>query len=113
MGKTRDIQNVGVEFGDWKLVPLDNLNWELAHRHVTPDNHMTLKSGTAGKVRWHRLGKYYQHDTIGSALLFAADYELKQGCRDEAISLTCAAQGWRDTLEEFRACVSDKRETAN
>lgn len=49
--KTKDIQNVGITFGDWKLVKMDGDNWELCHRHVTGDTPSTRKNGTAGKVR--------------------------------------------------------------
>jgi hypothetical protein len=104
---SKDIQNVGgVEFGDWKLIPLDNLNWELAHRHATTDNHRARKSGTVGKVQWHRLGKYYSWSTIGSALLYAADAEVKAGCEESAMTLTEAAEKWEATLRDFRECVS-------
>ena len=112
MGRTTEVSG-GIEFGDWRLVPVDSLNWELAHRRATLDNRVTRERGTAGKVRWYRLGKYYSWNTIDSALLYAADAELKAGCKDTAMTLRDAASKWEATLKDFRECISRAVETAN
>jgi len=58
---------VTIEFGKtWRLVPVDRLNWELCHRHVTS------RGKNAGESKWHRLGSYYSHNTITQALVDAA-----------------------------------------
>lgn len=107
MGKKKDIQNNGIVFGDWKMVPLDSNNWELCHRHVTKETNASRSNGTAGTVRWHRCGRYYQHDTFANALRYVADEELKRGCADEAKSITDALREYeRITVElmgAFRA----------
>ena len=71
----------GIEFGDWKLIPMDANNWELAHRHANQ------RGENKGRVQWNRIGKYYQYDTIPSALRYAVDFELKERHRDTATSI--------------------------
>ena len=99
---SKDIQNIGVEFGNWKLVPLDSNNWELCHWHVTKDTAKARANGTAGKLRWHRLGRYYQYDTIHLALEYAADAEVKSVGESARVDLLYALNLHRKTLEEFR-----------
>lgn len=70
-----------IEFGEWRLVPCDTRNWELCHRHATS------RGKNEGEVRWHRLGRYYQHNTLDEALRYAASQELMQRNRDEAESI--------------------------
>jgi hypothetical protein len=85
-----DIQTKGLVFGDWKLVPLGGTstgNWELCHRHATKATAKTIANGTAGKVRWNRLGRYYQANTFGLALLYAADCEAKEGCTETEMQI--------------------------
>lgn len=79
-----------IEFGDWRLVPTDSLNWELCHRHEV------TRGKNAGTVKWNRLGRYYSHGTFGNALLYAADCELKSGRAGEALGIV-------DALAEYRA----------
>ena len=88
--KTKSCQEGGIVFGSWKLFQLDDMNWELCHRHENADTATARRLGTAGDLKWHRCGRYYQHDTFGQALSYAADVELKAKCRDEAMGLTDA-----------------------
>lgn len=64
-----------IEFGDWRLVPLDSRNWELCHRHVA---RATGKNKGGSEPTWHRLGRFYQYNTIGEALRYATDCELME-----------------------------------
>lgn len=104
MSKTRDIQDVGIVFGDWKLIPLDGENWELCHRHVTKATAKAKRNGTAGMARWHRLGRYYQYGNIDSALAYAADAEVKADARDAAMDI-------REALAEYESIASFFRES--
>ena len=100
--KTKDIQNVGITFGDWKLVKMDGDNWELCHRHVTGDTPSTRKNGTAGKVRWHRVGRYYQSSTFVNALEYAADWDMRNHNDDSTIEMGKYIKAYGETLERFR-----------
>jgi len=77
-----------VEFGDWRLVPVDARNWELCHRHVTS------KGKDEGVAKWHRLGRYYSHNTLHEALRYAVSRELMLHREDEAMVI------W-DALKEY------------
>lgn len=100
MAKNKDIQDIGIVFGDWKLIPLDDRNWELCHRHEMPDNDKTRKAGTVGTVRWVRLGRFYSYNTFDLAVQYAADVELKAKASERAMELAAA-------LEEYRSIVAD------
>ena len=97
--KRKDIQDIGITFGNWKLVKLDGDNWELCHRHVTGDTASARKNGTVGQVRWHRLGRYYQSNTFHLALRHAADQELAAECESAAIPI-------EDALREYERIVT-------
>ena len=91
------LQEAGVVFGDWKLLPCDGAsgdNWELCHRHEARDTPRARKAGTAGQVQWNRLGRFYQYNTFGNALRYAADCELKAGAYGRVIELL-------DALHEY------------
>lgn len=79
-----------IEFGRWRLVPVDKLNWELCHRHAT------TRGKNEGTEQWHRLGRYYSYNTFANALVFAADQELRgeDGTADAARSI-------EDALAEY------------
>ena len=90
-----------IEFGDWRLVPLDGSNWELCHRHAA-------KSGARkGEVSWHRLGRYYQWNTVGCALAYAADCEVKGGDRETVVRIEEALDRWKDTLRRFESDIRE------
>jgi hypothetical protein len=94
-----DIQNGGIVFGDWKLVPIDAHNWELCHKH-TPKK-------SDGAPKWNHCKKYYDEYTIDSALRYAADQEIKRVCIDEALTIQEALDRWEAILKKFIACISD------
>ena len=90
--KTKSVQEGGIVFGDWKLFPVDDRNWELCHRHETG------KGTDAGAVKWHRLGRFYSYNTFDLAIQYAADVELKAKCHGTVKAL-------EDALYEYRAIV--------
>lgn len=61
-----------IEFGRWRLVPVDKLNWELCHWHVA------TRGKNVGTEQWNRLGRYYSYNTIDLALRYAADQEMRE-----------------------------------
>ena len=83
-----------IEFGAWRLVPVDARNWELCHLHVTS------KGKNAGERRWHHLGRFYQYNTIGNALWYAATMELADH-DDVAVMET------REALSEFERIANN------
>lgn len=89
-------QRSGVTFGDWKLIPLDGDNWELAHRHVSS------KGKNVGRMQWNRVGRFYQSNTFHLALEYAADQEAKAGCME-------AERDIREHLAEYRRILSEMR----
>ena len=95
---SRSCQDGGIVFGDWKLFPLDDRNWELCHRHAVADTTTARRAGTVGEVKWHRLGRFYSWNTFANALGYAADCELKEGCKD-------AAMGLDDALDRYEEIV--------
>ena len=105
MAKTRDIQSEGVVFGDWKLIPLDSRNWELCHRHEVPDSERTRKAGTAGVVKWHRLGRFYSFNTFHLAVQYAADVELKAKAHGAVMELEDALHEYGRIVESLKADV--------
>ena len=100
--KTKNIQRNGVEFGNWKLVPLDSNNWELCHWHATKNGAKARENGSVGTIKWHRLGRYYQFNTIHLALEYAADCEVKEAGKDAEFDFLYAINLYRKTLESFR-----------
>lgn len=102
----KDAQDAGIVFGDWKLLPMDSLNWELCHRHVTKATPGAVRNGTAGTVSWHRLGRYYDHHTIGAALRYAADAELKAGAKEREIPIRAALEEYEEILRDFTEAVA-------
>jgi len=82
MAKARDVQGCGITFGRWKLVPVDDRNWELCQWRETADTASARKAGTVGEAKWHRLGRFYSWNTFRNALMYAADVEMKERCFD-------------------------------
>lgn len=91
--KTKSVQEGGIAFGDWKLFPVDDRNWELCHRHATGGS-----GSGAGVVKWHRTGRFYQYGTFPLAIQYAADRALKDGAHGEHMELL-------DALHEFDRIV--------
>lgn len=99
---SKDCQEGGLVFGRWKLFPVDASNWELCHLHETKGTPQAIAAGTAGQVRWNRLGRYYQWNTIPSALLYAADCELRDNAHEQSLSII-------EALDEYRAITDTMR----
>ena len=99
------LQSAGVVFGNWKLVPMDGENWELAHRHVS------ARGKNKGHVQWNRVGRYYQYDTIENALRYAADHEAMDGNSDEESAILEALTEYgritRELLDGVREALGD------
>ena len=91
-----------IQFGDWQLRRRDSENWELYHRHATKENHMTVKNGTAGKVRWHSVGRYYQQSTFVNAIEYVADWDLRNA-EGGITTLDKYIKAYEETLERHRA----------
>lgn len=91
-----------IQFGDWQLRKLDAKNWELYHRHVTKETSLSIKSGNAGKVRWHGTGRYYQASTFSYAIEYAADWELRNDGSDKVVDMGEYIKAYGETLERFR-----------
>lgn len=86
-----------IEFGDWRLVPSGADNWELAHRHAA-------KSGKyEGQVRWIRIGRYYQYNTVANAVEYAIDCDMREG-KDVATLAEFLAQ-YRTMIAEFEKAI--------
>ena len=101
----RDIQSGGILLAEnWKLVPVDQRNWELCNRHECADSAASRKSGNAGRVMWFRCGRFYSYNTVEEALLHVIDELWKSGCADGARELSAGLAG-------YRACVAEVRET--
>lgn len=96
----------GVTFGDWKLVLLDERNWELYHLRTAN------KGKDTGKAKWYKTGRYYSYSTLGSAFLYAADYELKSESRDKAVPIAKALEEYERILEEFAGIVRPHMENS-
>jgi hypothetical protein len=103
--KTKSVQEGGIVFGDWKLFPVDSRNWELCHRHEVADTTTARRAGTVGRVQWNRLGRFYQCNTFDAAIQYAADCELKDGCRDRATGLSEAIAEYRTIVDGMSAAV--------
>lgn len=84
-----------IEFGRWRLVPVDSLNWELCHLHAV------TKGKNAGAEQWNRIGRYYSYNTLPNAVLFAAEQELREG--GEVVQLRDALRVWQQTVDALKA----------
>lgn len=103
----RDIQGDGIRFGDWKIIVADGENWELAHLRVTGDTASAREKGTVGKVQWHRCSKFFNEHSIGSALLYAADQEMKAKHKDSEVEIREALQEYERILTDFREAFAE------
>lgn len=102
---SKDCQDGGIVFGDWKLFPVDSMNWELCHRHAVGDTHAARKAGTVGVVQWNRLGRFYQYNTIPNAIKYAADCEVKNECHKTVMELWDALAEYNRITEALKADV--------
>ena len=97
--KTKSVQDGGIVFGNWKLFPVDSMNWELCHRHAT------TRGDNKGVVQWNRLGRFYQYNTIPNAIKYAADCELKDDCTDSAVELLSALLKYERIMDSLKTDV--------
>lgn len=95
---SRSCQDGGIVFGDWKLFPVDALNWELCHRHEVGDTSAARRAGTVGRVQWNRLGRYYSYGTFANALGYAADCELKAEAHGRVMELDDALDRYEEIV---------------
>ena len=86
-----------IEFGDWRLTPVDSLNWELCHRHVA------TRGKNEGREQWNRMGRYYSYNTLPNAVLFAAEQEMREG--DDVTSPEGFLRMWQETVDALKADV--------
>lgn len=100
---SKDCQEGGIVFGNWKLFPVDANNWELCHWHAVGDSYMARKAGVVGMARWNRLGRFYQQTTFSNALLYAADCELKYKTREQEMALLEAIDEYRAIIDVLKA----------
>lgn len=62
-----------ITFGNYRLVPVDSNNWELEHFFLATKGF--AKNNDTPK--WYKMGHYYHLDTIGRALAYSVDEEIK------------------------------------
>lgn len=101
--KIPDIRVTGVRFGDWKLIPVDNRSWELAHYRESTDR----KTG-ATSIGWCREGRYFDYTGIGHALQCAADWEIKEGSRERCLEIREALKEYERIIKEFTYAVDGR-----
>ena len=100
MAKNRNVEVGGILLTDvWKLLPVDDRNWELCHRHAVGDNVKARAAGTVGQMRWHRCGRYYSYNTVGEAIAYVADVEMKRKATATAMDLGAALAEWRAVMD--------------
>lgn len=99
MPDTQAAQDSGIVFGDWKLFPVDDRNWELCHRHEV------TKGKNRRVVQWNRLGRYYSYNTFDLAVQYAADVELKAEAHAKVMELWDALETYRDIVADLKADV--------
>lgn len=92
-----------IQFGDWQLRSRDAGNWELYHRHETKETSTSIKSGNAGKVRWHGTGRYYQATTFHLAIEYAADYDMRNDGSDDVVTMGEYIRLLDDKLQSFKS----------
>lgn len=93
---SKDCQDGGIVFGDWKLVPVDSRNWELCHLHET----QPTGRNKGGVTKWNRCGRFYQYNTIDQALQYAIDCEMKDKHHEQAAKIGAALLEY-DSLTRF------------
>ncbi len=104
MANRVDEQTAGITFGRWRLVPVDKINWELCMMRAPRGTHV---KEAEGERRWRREGRFYSYDTFHLALRYAADVELKDGCRDAAMAIEDALRSYEHILSGFSAGMAE------
>lgn len=92
-----------IEFGRWRLVPMDGLNWELYHWHESK------RGKNKGTEQWNHCGRYYQWTTIANAMQYAIDGEMQARRRNEVVQIGDALREYeritRGLMDEFLASL--------
>lgn len=101
MAKQRDIQEGGIVFGDWKLVPVDSRNWELCHWHAA------VSGKGDGTVKWNRLGRFYSYGTLDEALRYVADEEMKAKHADRVAEISAALMEYENITHRLVDAVAE------
>ena len=100
MARSDGCQDGGLMISDrWKLLMVDKKNWELCEFRAQKDTSGKVVSN--GEPKWFRCGRFYQYNTFANALLYVADIELKEGCRDKVADISDAVKKIGDTLESL------------
>lgn len=85
MARVSKVQDGGIILCDgWKLWPMDDRNWELCE----------LRDGV-----WRPCGRFYSYNTVGEAIAYVADVELKRKATATALDLLEALATYRDIVE--------------
>lgn len=95
-----------IEFGRWRLVPVDKLNWELCHWHTA------TRGKNAGTEQWNRLGRYYSYNTIDLALRYAADQEMREKDGDAVRAIADALSEYETIIVRFMRAMRVVKEEA-
>ena len=85
---------------DWKLEPVDSLNWELCHRYAS------TRGFGSGELVWHRCGRFYSASTIGHALVFVADRLMAERAHGRAMGLQDALAEYQRIADRLLAAVA-------
>lgn len=91
-----------ITFGNWRLRKYDDLNWVLEHWHVA---RAVGRHKGGGDAKWRSCNRYYQYGGIPSAILYAADWELRNGDPDESFSLHEYAERLEAIINSFKDAV--------
>ena len=87
----------------WKLVPVDERNWELCQLRPPRDSH---GNPTEGETRWFRCGRFYQYNTIDEAMLYVIDQLVKAKAWAQHMELGSALVEYRAIADSIRAAAS-------
>lgn len=83
----------------WKLVPMDERNWELCQFRTPLDNHGNPKDG---EPRWFRCGRFYSYNGVDRAMEYVLDQLAKERAYGESMELGSALAEWRRLVGELR-----------
>ena len=92
---------MNIIFGNWRLRRHDDLNWVLEHWH---EGKPTGRHG-GSEAKWRSCNRYYQYNGIPTALMFAADWELRNGDPDRSLEYHDAAAELIAAFSTFKSDV--------
>lgn len=82
---------MSIRFSRWELRPDRSGNWSL----------WQLRAAKDGKSKWQPCGHYFQWNTIGNALIYAANEEMMEKAEDEAFLFQGYAEEFKRLLDSF------------